>query len=208
MFRLVSRDSLISVWLDQTTDPHNEQTQQITRFLQVHYSTSSLSFFLSNRHSPQDLETDERGYVSMEEVTFGLQALLTDDHSPGVRDTVLRIYLTGIRHLRARLTNVVFERDKIRSDLARLGEEKAQLVRVGDDEAEQVRREHQRELDECERRCAERVQTLEREIRAERESWIMQAQRQAKEKEEELEIAKGHEELLKEKLKEADMVHI
>ena len=98
------------------------------------------------------------------------------------------------------------ERRDVNSQVKELDERYHKLsagigVRLATLQAEQVRREHQRELDECERRCAERVQTLEREIRAERESWIMQAQKQAKEKEEELEIAK-------EKLKEADMVHL
>eukprot|EP00118_Oscarella_pearsei_P027251 m.310955 g.310955 ORF g.310955 m.310955 type:complete len:1298 (+) comp57069_c0_seq1:123-4016(+) len=183
---LVSRDSLISVWLDQATDPHNEQHQQITRFL-------------------QELDTDEFGYVSMEEVTFGLQALLMDDHSPGVQETVLRIYLSGIRHLRARLTNVVLERDNIQRDLVRLSEQKARLVREGDEEVEHVRREHRRKLEESEQRWSERAQQLERERREERESLMVQVQKQVKAVEEKLESAKGQEDLLKEKLKEAEM---
>ena len=32
---LVQRDALISMWMEQSGDPHNEQHQQITRFLQV-----------------------------------------------------------------------------------------------------------------------------------------------------------------------------
>ena len=154
----------------------------------------------------QGLETDENGHVSVEEVTFGMQAALMNDQGHDVRDPVLRIYMTGIRHLRNRLVTVQLEHDKLQADFTALSEQKAQLVRMSDEEAEQLRHEHRHELQNNETKFQEKMQQLEREHRHEQEMVEQQAQKQIRQLEEEIENMKLADDNMKLKIKDLDNV--
>lgn len=137
-----------------------------------------------------------------------MQAALMDDQGRDIRDPVLRIYLTGIRHLRSRLVTVQLEYDKLQTDFTALAEQKARLVRMGDEEADQLRREHRHMRENDELKFQDKIQQLDREHRHEQEMVEQQAQKQIRQLEEEIKNLKLVDDNLKLKMRDLDDVSL
>ncbi|XP_077180197.1 ninein isoform X9 [Paroedura picta] len=139
------------------------------------------------------------GKVNLSELTLALEneLLITKN---GIYQAALASFKTEIRHLMARVDQVVREKAKLRLDLEKAEKLKSLMASEVDDHHAAIERQNEYNLRKLDEEYKDRVAVLRNELRKEREQILQQAGKQRAELEQEIETLKMEENYLRDRL--------